>query len=96
MVMRSRLLFCLFPLTLLVLPCHGQPRGHLFIIGGGDRSPEMMRQFVALAGGPGAARIVVVPNASSVPETSGIEQAAEFRQLGVRSAEVLWLTRAAA
>ena len=68
-------------------------RGRLFIIGGGKRPPEMMKQFVDLAGGPAAARIVVIPNASSAPETTGMEQAEQFRQLGVRSAEYLLFSR---
>jgi cyanophycinase len=69
------------------------PRGRLFIIGGGERPPEMMRQFIDLAGGPRRARILVIPNASSEPETTGLEQVSQFRALGVASAECLYLRR---
>lgn len=68
-------------------------RGRLFIIGGGKRPPEMMRQYLDLAGGPGRARIVVIPNASSEPETTGTEQAEQFTRLGAASASCLYLRR---
>jgi len=66
-------------------------RGRLFIIGGGKRPPEMMRQFIDFAGGPARARIVVIPNASSEPETTGMEQVAQFRKLGAASVRCLYL-----
>ncbi len=40
------------------------PRGHLVLIGGGDKPADAMRKFVELAGGKDAP-IVVVPTASS-------------------------------
>ena len=52
--------------------------GHLVLIGGGERPPEVMRAFVRLAGGP-AAPIVLIPTASEDP-TAGPERAAEFRE----------------
>jgi len=51
--------------------------GHLVLIGGGDRPPEIMRLFVTLAGGP-EAPIVLIPTASEDP-AAGAERAAEFR-----------------
>ncbi len=68
------------------------PRGHLFIIGGGPRPEAMMRRFVELAGGPGRARIVVLPMASGDTAT-GERQAAELRALGAEATS-LRLTRA--
>ena len=68
-------------------------RGRLFIIGGGKRPPEMMRQYLDFAGGPGRARIVVIPNASSQPETTGTEQAEQFKRLGAASSSCLYLRR---
>lgn len=53
------------------------PRGHLVIIGGGKRPPELMARVAKLAGGP-AARVAVIPSASSVPEEVGPEQAADL------------------
>jgi len=40
------------------------PKGHLVLIGGGDKPPEVMRKFVELAGGKDAP-IVMIPTASS-------------------------------
>jgi cyanophycinase len=48
----------------------GQPaaRGHLVLVGGGDKPPEAMRKFVELAGGP-EAPIAVIPTASEEADT---------------------------
>ena len=59
-----------------------QPRGSLVIVGGGPRGDAITDKFIALAGGPGKARILVLPMASSLPET-GPESVAEFRKHGV-------------
>lgn len=45
------------------------PKGHLVLIGGGDKPPEVMRKFVKLAGGP-SAPIVAIPTASSEPDAA--------------------------
>ncbi len=42
-------------------------KGHLILIGGGERPVEAMKKFVELAGGP-AASIVVLPTASEDPD----------------------------
>jgi cyanophycinase len=57
-------------------------RGSLFIVGGGPRPSELMRHFVALAGGPGRARIVVFPMATASAAEVGPALAREFEQLG--------------
>jgi cyanophycinase len=54
-----------------------------------------MARFVALAGGPGRARVVVLPMAAPDPEARGLEQVDELAGLGV-SARSLNLTRAEA
>jgi cyanophycinase len=59
-----------------------QPRGSLVIVGGGPRGDAITEKFIALAGGAGRARILVLPMASSLPET-GPESVAEFRKRGV-------------
>lgn len=64
-------------------------RGSLIIVGGGDRPPAVMMRFLELAGGSGRARIAVVPMASSEPEATGREVAAEFDSLGARAFVVL-------
>ena len=60
----------------------GQPRGSLLIVGGGPRGEAITEKFIALAGGVGRARILVLPMASSLPET-GPETVADFRKRGV-------------
>ena len=72
------------------------PQGHLFIIGGGHRGPELMKEYIRLAGGPAHANILVLPMASGDGDTTGMEMAAEFRDLGVASARSLFITRAQA
>lgn len=48
-------------------------RGHLVIIGGGERTTEIMKRFVALAGGE-KATIIVIPLASGDPRETGRRQ----------------------
>jgi cyanophycinase len=68
-----------------------EPRGSLVIVGGGPRGEAITAKFIALAGGEGHARILVLPMASSLPET-GPESVEEFRKHGV-SAWSMNLTR---
>jgi cyanophycinase len=70
------------------------PAGHLLIVGGGPLPPAVLERFVELAGGPGKARIVLFPMASSDPE-AGVELAGEFRKMGAQ-AERIVLNHAAA
>jgi cyanophycinase len=67
-------------------------RGHLLIVGGGQQPPALVSRFVELAGGPGRARIAVLPMASGEPEVSGRDKADELRGLGAETF-VLQLTR---
>lgn len=53
-------------------------------MGGGPRGEAITRKFIELAGGPDRARILVLPMASSLPET-GPESVDEFRKNGVRA-----------
>jgi len=62
-------------------PIGAQPRGSLVIVGGGPRGDAITERFIALAGGPGKAKILVLPMASSLPET-GAESVAEWRKHG--------------
>lgn len=51
-------------------PAQGRaPKGHLVLIGGGDKPPEVMRKFIELAGGKDAP-IVAIPTASSEPDAA--------------------------
>lgn len=67
------------------------PKGYLLIVGGGPIPDPIFERFVALAGGPGRARIVIFPMASEYPD-AGLELAEDFRKLGA-SAQRLVLTR---
>ena len=71
-----------------------EPHGSLVIVGGGPRGEAITAKFIALAGGVGRARILVLPMASSLAET-GPESVEEFRRHGV-AAWTLNLTRAQA
>ena len=63
-------------------PGIARPKGSLVIVGGGSRDESLMRRFVELAGGPGHARVAVVPMASEEAETSGAELVQELESLG--------------
>ena len=68
-------------------------RGHLFIIGGGERPASMMREFISLASAHSGGKIIVLPMASSVPQEVGSEQAQQFLDLGAGSAKAFILNR---
>lgn len=74
------------------LYAYSAPRGHLFIIGGGDRPENMMKKFVVLAQQCGSGKIIIFPMASSVPNEVGPELVEEFKKLGA-NAEFHILTR---
>lgn len=69
------------------------PRGHLVIIGGGDRTEEIMKKFVDLAGPKDQAKIVVIPMASAEPQERAVEYTAEFKSYGFSTVAALVLTR---
>ncbi|MGZ8559295.1 MAG: cyanophycinase [Chitinophagaceae bacterium] len=46
------------------------PKGKLFIIGGGDRSPALMRSLVGVAGMQSNDYVIVLPMSSASPDTS--------------------------
>lgn len=48
----------------------GQNKGSLFIIGGGERSPELMKELVKTAGFRSNDYIVILPMATGIPEES--------------------------
>ena len=69
-------------------------RGHLVVIGGGTRPPEVMHKIAALAGGA-KGRMLIFPHASGVPET-GPDLEKEFRALGLGTVVLITADRAAA
>jgi cyanophycinase len=91
------MLLCTFVCWVGLSSAHAQgPKGHLVIIGGGERTGEIMKRFVALAGGGERASIIVIPLASGDPREAGDETVEEFKSLGVRDARWLLFTRAEA
>ena len=58
------------------------PRGSLLIVGGGTQPRFLVERFVTLAGGPGRARIAVLPMASGVADEGGREKADQLKQFG--------------
>jgi cyanophycinase len=68
-------------------------KGHLFIIGGGDRPEALMKRFVDLALGFGSGKIVIFTMASSIPNEVGPSLIEDFKKLGAREAEFYHLTR---
>lgn len=95
-IKRYSILFGLFALTLLFscTPATDKQsapvaKGHLFIIGGGDRTPQLLERFIALAGGANA-KILVIPFASEYTEEVGSSQKEDFQKLGCRADYVLF------
>jgi len=88
--MRNKLYVALYGLLALTVSSCGSvtdnqsdslAKGHLFIIGGGTRTPLLMERFVDLAGGTGS-KVLVVPFASADAKETGAYQAEELRNLG--------------
>ncbi len=64
--------------------------GALVSVGGGTIGDEIRNRFIELAGGK-AARLLIVPQASSLP-TAGEKQAAPFREKGMKHVTILDLS----
>ncbi len=57
------------------------PKGHLFIIGGGERPDSLMTKYLALGGGT-AAKILIIPFASEDINDTGSYQEGQFKAMG--------------
>jgi cyanophycinase len=86
---------CVLSCFLAIIPLYinATPKGHLFIIGGGEKSAEMMKRFIALSEGFRSGKIIIFPMASSVPKEVGPEQALQLKSFGARSVEYHILSR---
>jgi cyanophycinase len=69
-----------------------QIKGHLVIIGGGDKPSYIMQKIVDFAGGVDS-KIIVIPNASSDPIGSAEYNVEEFKNLGCTNAEYVLFSR---
>ena len=56
-----------------------QPKGSLYIIGGGKRPPEMVREMVTLSNVKKEGYVCILPMASSEPDTAFYYAARQFR-----------------
>src|SRR2546423_2014974 len=61
------------------------PRGTLLIVGGGPQREQLVKHFVDLGGGPGKARIAILPMATSSAVEAGAEKEAQLDSLGADS-----------
>jgi cyanophycinase len=69
-----------------------QDKGHLVIIGGGDKTEYIIQKIINLAGGKDA-KIFIIPNASSEPEESAKYSVDEFKSLGCTNVDYILFTR---
>jgi cyanophycinase len=67
-------------------------KGHLVIIGGGDKTSYIMQKIIDLAGGP-EAKIIVIPNASSEPKESAEYNVEEFKNLGCTNVDYIMFNK---
>ena len=74
----------------LLIPVFTLAQGTLFIIGGGNRPPEMIKQIVSLAGGESGS-MFIIPNASGAPEEVGEYQKNQFLEAVIGQCEALLL-----
>ncbi|MBP1770485.1 MAG: cyanophycinase [Candidatus Aminicenantes bacterium] len=86
-------MFAVTPACSTKSPAPAGPKGHLFIVGGGDRDEPLMRKYVELAKRDGPAKIVIFTMASGVPLETGPGLVAEFKGYGVPDSAYFHLTR---
>ena len=93
--MRTKLI-TLLVLVLMLSACSietgsigNEPKGKLFIIGGGKRPVSMVKEMIRLSGTDTAGYIVVLPMASSEPDTSGWYGKRQFTEQGIEDVVVM-------
>ena len=91
--MKRILLASFISLLFSVSTVYPQGKGHLVIIGGGDKPSYIMQKIVDYAGGP-ASKIIVIPNASSDPLGSAEYNVQEFKNLGCTNVDYILFNRA--
>jgi cyanophycinase len=77
-------------LLLLLLPLSLAGQGQLFIIGGGKRPPEMVREMVKLSGIGERGHAVVLTMASEEPDSSAFYARLQFEREGVEVGRIAW------
>jgi cyanophycinase len=79
-------------LSLSFIPLNAQAKGHLVIIGGGDKPGNVIERIIDLAGGEDA-KIIVIPNASSEQLESAIYQVDQFKSLGAKNVNYIMFNK---
>lgn len=90
--MKKYLLLAFIILYFLSNPIFSQGKGHLVIIGGGEKTVEIMQRIVELAGGIDS-KIIVIPNASSYPEEAAISTVEQFKNIGCKNVDYILFRR---
>ena len=90
----SLTLFLLAALASPAVSAGARPKGHLLLIGGGEKPPEVMRKFVELAGGKDAP-IVAIPTASSESDAASYYEKLFREELGCTNAISLGIRKRA-
>lgn len=88
--MRTLILFLLLFFTCDLI--FAQSKGHLVIIGGGERPDYVMKEIIRLAGGEDS-KIIVIPNASSEPEETAIYQVNQLKELGAKNSDYIYCNK---
>ncbi len=84
--MKKRILLAIAILSIFLASCtsnNKNVKGTLFIIGGGDRTDEMMNELVDLSGIRNEGYMFVLPMASSVPDSAIIWAREDFMAAGI-------------
>lgn len=68
------------------------PKGHLFIIGGGERPDSLMTKYLALGGGTNA-KLLIVPFASGDIVDTGEYQKGQFEAMGCKDVSYINCTK---
>jgi len=92
----KRTLLIAFVLCLALGAAAQTPEGHLVIIGGGKRTPQIMSTFFDLAGGVGAKFLVITTAGNKSPQIDGEEAIVEYAGYGVKNVRWAAPTRAQA
>ncbi|MBU0474750.1 MAG: cyanophycinase [Bacteroidetes bacterium] len=86
--MKNHLVILLFLIISNTFATDNNPKGHLVIIGGGERPDYITNKMLELSGGSNT-KIVIIPMASSVPMESALEQKDDLNRLGYKNVEII-------
>ena len=79
-----------FLLLIFNLQSYADNKGHLVIIGGGERAAVILNKISELAGGPDG-KIVIIPVANSNPLEIALLQRYEFEETGIDESTAIWV-----